>query len=273
MSLEQEIEEAKKQLEEALAAEKEEEAEEEGAVEEAIEDASEEDTKEEEVVKEEPKKEEAPVNDAGWARLRREKQAAERKADTLAQENERLKSKKEEVETESPVHAPEIESLLFKHRVDTATENFAGFEDKVRQKNPEYDDIAQQYVTAIAHAILLDNPKLSGPEIMKRAKMKVLERADALISEGYENPVEEMFAQAKELGFKARAKETEDKPTEAKEAKPSLAKVAENRKRSAGMTGAAGREDGLVSKKSAAEMSPAEWKALPREERARLMSA
>lgn len=278
MSLLEEIKADKEQLEEAK---KVEETEEEIAEETSGEEGGEEAPKEEKPAEAaekptEPEKEEVKEekqDDAAFARLRRDAAANKRRAEALEEENTKLKAApKEEVSTEEVaafVQPPEIAEIIQDHRVRGAEREFQSYEQSARTKIADFDEVTRAYTEALFGSIKVQNPRMSNMEIAEKTKRIMLEKAGTFLNQGYENPVEEMYLEAKELGFRAKPKVAEEK----EEPKPDMKKVAENRKRSAGMTGVSGREEGLISKKTAAEMSPAEWKALDRAERQRLMSA
>lgn len=267
MTLLKEIEEDKAQLAEAVEAEKEEPTEE---VEESPEEPKEEEKTEEKPaeVKEEPKEEEKPDNSA-FAKLRREAAANKKLADERATEIAELKKPREETEEPAPA-AFELAEVLQDHRIGRAERQFKGFEAEVMRAAPENPAIMAEYTQALQGAIKLQNPRLPAIEIAELTKLELFRKAGKYQDAGYANPVGELLEEAKELGFTGKSFAKEEP---AKDPKPDMNKVAENRKRSAGMTGTPGREDGLVSKKTAAEMTPAEWKSLDRAERARLMQA
>lgn len=266
MSLLKEIEDLKAELVEVSEAEKELPEEEEEQIEEK-------ESEEPEKVEEPPKEEEKPAekpDDAAFARLRREAAASKKLAEDMRLENEALKKPKEtEESTESPV-AAELEQIIQDSRVTRAEREFMRYESDVLRADPANAHIMAEYTQAIQGSLRLQNPRASLFEIAEMTKRELFRQAGGFQSEGYANPVEEMLNTAKELGFTGKSFAPKEEPK--KEPKPDMAKVAENQKRSAGMTAAPGRADGLVSKKTAAEMTPAEWKALDRTERARLMS-
>lgn len=282
MSLQSEIEEMKKQLAETPA----EEVEEEEIVEEATEgeDAEEVEEKTESPAEKEndgeekkeveaEKVEEEKPDHAAFAKMRRDKAAAEKRAEDAEARASKMVEKEpvESEETQPHELPPEVAELLADHQMTKAEREFQDFEAEVLRKNKDYPAVAEQYSAVIEEGIRARNPLKSDREVRSMAKRAILETAGELLRKGYENPVEEMFIRAKERGY-GKAREVEAKAEE-KVVKPDLAKVAENRKRSAGMAGAAGREDGLISKKAAADMSPAEWKQLDPSEKRRLMSA
>jgi len=235
--------------------------------------ADEEKPAEQEEPKVEPTKEpEEPLDNAGHARLRREARAAEKRAEELERQLQEERSKKSEpTETEEPVALPpELVSLVERDQIDRAARDFQVLEEKFRAKNPEYDDIASQYTSALAYSLKIQNPRLSNTEIMERAKKEILMRAGSYLRDGFD-PIEEMFHDAKEMGFKPRAKE--EKPeAEVKEVKPDMKKVAENRAKSPGTAGTGGGADGQVTQKYAVEnFTLKDWEKLSPAEAERLM--
>ncbi len=226
-----------------------------------------EEPKEEEEVKEEKKPE---IDDAGYARLRREAAAEKRRAESAEKELAELRKAKEpeEVITETPLH-PEMQTVLDDHRMNRAEREFAMFESKVKQQHPEYGAIATEYANAMAQSFRIQNPRKTDIEINDMTKRAILIKAGEFARAGYENPVEEMYHEAKELGFtgksllKQEAKEVE--------LQPDMKKVSENRKRSSGMAATNGRQEGLMTLTSAADLTSAEWARLPKADKQRLL--
>lgn len=261
MSLEDEIKAMKAELEEI---EEKEEVIEEPPVDEAPkeEEAPVEVAKEE--PKEEPKKEEE-LGNAGYARLRREAAAAEAKAARLERELEEARKAKEPVEQREEVALPpELTDVLESHKVTQAERAFQSFEAEVLAKHPEYADISQQYAKDLYRSLQIQNPRKSHAELNEMTKMSILRRAGDLYNQGFENPVEEMLHEAKELGYKVRAKE---EPKEEKMA-PDMDKVAKNRERSAGMVAASGKSEGQMTPAFAANLDPSEWGKMSKEAKA-----
>lgn len=231
MSLEQEIEDTKAKLAEALEAEKEPEK-----VEEPVE-VPEEKPIEEEKPKEEPKTEEKP-DDSAFARLRRESAANKRRAEEAEAARDAALAKPTEVEEPVDAVAPELDSIIRDHRTARAEKEFKVFESQVRSSNPEYDAVTAEYAQALQGAIKIQNPRLSAPEIAELTKEALLQKAGKYARDGYANPVEELFHEAKELGFTGASFQQKE---EAKETpQPDMKKLAENRKRSAGTAGTSG---------------------------------
>lgn len=275
MSLEDEIKRMREELAAAEQPEQEQEEQEEVQEEEQTPE-QEQESKVEEPKAEEPKKEE--LDNAGYARLRREADAerkrreqAENEREQLRLELERLTSGNKQESQETAVELPaEINELIEETRVTKAEREFMALEEKFKREVPEYDDIAQQYVAALAQSIKLQNPRISAHELVAETKKTILRKAGTYVNAGYD-PIQELYHEAIELGFKPRPKQ-EAAETELKEqVQPDMKKVAQNRKRNAGMAGASGQSEGQVTMAVAAAYSPAEWKKLPAAEKRRLM--
>ena len=289
MSLEEALKEIDEEIAEAL---KREAAEEEAAnkvdeeevapvEEEKAESEKKEDEKPAEEAKEEPKKEEPKeeekLDDAGYARLRRQAAAAEKRA---REAEERLAAKTQEAQVEDVEEqaaiplSPELEEIVKDHRLSRAEREFTKLESKFAASEPEYDAISSQYTAALAASIKIQNPRLTPAEVGEKTKDALLHKAAAFVRAGFD-PIEELFHEAKELGFtgKAAKKEPEQEPkvVEKEEPRPDMKKLAENRAKSTGMAGASGKSEGQLTLRAADEMTNAEWMALPLSERKRLM--
>lgn len=227
-------------------------------------------------IKEEKKEE--PLDNAGYARLRREAAAEKRRAELLEKEVEELRKAKE-VEHEGDEQAdpiqlpPELESVIQDHRMARAERDFTMFENKVKQQHPEYGSVASEYTAAMYQAIKLQNQQKSDFEISEMTKKAILLQAAEYARAGHENPVEEMYHRAKELGFTGKSFQKPEVKEEVKEEKiqPDMRKVAENRKRSAGMAANNGLSEGLMTLGAANDLPAIEWVKLPISERRRLM--
>lgn len=256
-----------KEMKEQLAEEDKKEVEE--IVEEVVEEKPEEveDEVEEEKPKEEP--EEKPDNSA-FAKLRRDAAAYKRRAEEAERANEELRTKpKEEAEVkeEAPRVAPEIEEMVMSHRMSKAEQEFQSLEGKFRASNPEYDSVAEQYANALAQSIKVQNPRMSNAEVAERTKKTILLKASQYVQEGYD-PIEEIYQEAKELGFSAKKKEA---AKEQEEIKPDMKKVSANRARSTNMAATNGRSQPQMTQAAAADLTVAEWSKLSKEEKRKLM--
>jgi hypothetical protein len=273
--------ELEKQLEDALKAEETELNEPEELEDQPIEI---EETSPEETTPEEPKPEEKPsepekLDDSGYARLRREKAAAEKLARQAEEETRQLREEMsrlrqqptpQEQSQPEPQAIPELKEIIETHRMTQAEREFMGYENNFKSKTPDYGDISAQYSKAIFDSIRIQNPRLSSQEIAERTKKTILIKAGQYLSQGFD-PIEELYEEAKTLGFAALPKEETVEEESSK--KPDLNKVSANRQRNAGMAGAKGRGGGgQLTRQAAADLTAAEWVKLPKAEKDRLLS-
>lgn len=225
----------------------------------------------EEIKEEKPEEKKPEIDDAGFARLRREATAEKRRAEAAEKELAELRKAKEVVElpVEAPLH-PEMQTVLEDHRINRAEREFSMFESKVKQQHPEYGAIATEYANAMAQAFRIQNPRKTDVEINDMTKRAILIKAGEFARAGYENPVEEMYHEAKELGFTGKSFQKQESSKEEK-LEPDMKKVAENRKRSSGMAASHGRQEGLMTLNAAADLTAAEWSKLPKADKQRLL--
>lgn len=229
--------------------------------------------KEPEKPKEEVKEE---LDNAGYARLRREAAAEKLRAEKLQKEIEELRKAKEEtreLEEVTPL-SPEIQSIVEEHRVSRAEREFQIYENKIKQTDPGYSAVASEYANAMFQSMKMQNPRKSDVELSDMTKLAILQQAGEFARAGYENPVEELYNHAKSLGFTGKSfakSEPEPKKEVEEKLQPDLRKVAENRKRSSGMAASHGRAEGQMTITAAADLTAAEWAKLPISEKKRLM--
>jgi hypothetical protein len=285
MSLQDVIEETKKQLEKAVNAETVN-AETEVAVEETTEEveqpneetAAEEPNKETEKApdKEEPKTEKVEAKttptkeeSAEFARLRREKQAAERELKAL---KEKLEGKPEKELAPEEAINQELIDVIQTSRIQKAEKEFAMLESAVFQENPEAEETANAYKAAIYQSIKIQNPRKSHAELLDMTKNTLLMKAGDYVRRGL-NPIQELLDEAGSLGIKPQRAEKESEEEEIQPKKADLSKIAANKKRNAGTAGASGNAggSGQITPAKAATMTSAEWSKLPTAERQRLM--
>jgi len=265
MEILKELEEDKARLAEMLKEGIEEETPEEDVVEEKTEEVVEEEPE----VKEEPKPEvKEELDDAGHARLRRERAAEKKRADELEAENQRLRNppKEDDGEEVNPIIAKVYNRIQY----EEAGREFASREEQFKQNAPaDFEDVANQYKAAVYHKIRIDNPDLSHADLLEATNKDLLMKASNYLNEGF-NPIEEMYHAAKKLGFKAIPKEEpKPEPEEKKDLKPDLSKVAANRARNAGTAGAAasGSGGGQLTAAVAADMPAKDWAKLSPEQK------
>jgi chromosome segregation ATPase len=274
MSLQEAMEDLKKQIAAAEA----EESEQEETVSEAEPEAKEEEKPEAPVVEEEKKPEPEPeekLDNSAYARMRREAAAAKRLAEeeagkraALEAELEKLRTGGAETESAEEIIPDEVTELVQERRLAKAEREFEALEAEFKAQAPDYADVAAQYSKALAQSIRTMNPRMPIEDVIKETKKTLLVRAGEYMNKGY-NPIEEIYNEAKELGFKALPKE-EAKPLP-EEIKPDFKKVAENRKKSTGMAATGGESVAQVTKSSAADMTVEEWAKLSPADKKRLM--
>ncbi len=280
MSLNETIKELKEQLVEEDKKDAASEVPEKEESDEAAEKKIEEDKKEEEKPiieekpKEEEKKEESP-DALAFQRVRREAAAAKKLADERETEISELRAKlaaPKEESVDQPAVDPEIQSMLQSHRMVQAEKEFMSLESKFASANPDYHAVSSEYALALAQSIKIQNPRLSSAEVAEETKKAIIVKSANFLNKGFD-PIEELYNEAKELGFKGNSfkKEAKEEPKEEKEIKPDMKKLAENRAKSTGMTASSGESKGQLTKQAAADLSVAEWAKLPKSEKQRLL--
>lgn len=282
-----------KELEEQLAAAEAEEAkaneevavEEEAPKDEPEEEIVEEEAKEPEAPEEEEKKvetkDEEPADNAAWAKMRREAAAAKRKAEEAEAKRIELELKLAEVQArlqpqeevaEAPRAAavpPEVEEIIQTHRMVKAEQEFKALEDDFRKSNPGYDAVAAEYAMALAQSIKIQNRHLSQDQVVAETKKAILMKASNYINNGYD-PIEELYHEARELGFTGRRVGAAPEPKEERALSPDLKKVAANRERSSGMAGASGKTGQNLTPQVALSLTVQEFAKLSPDQQAQL---
>lgn len=245
---------------------------------EVVEEEPKEEPKEEPEQKEEKKEEEEKLDNAGYARLRREA-AAERKARLeLERQIEELRSQKQqeasyEDNTNDSVSIPlppEVQEIVQEYKVTQAEREFISLEAMARRQHPEYDAVTAEYAAAMYSAMSLQHRNATEPQLKELTKRAILEQASEYARKGYANPVEEMYHFAKERGFTGKSLQKQEEVAK-EEVRPNMDKVAENRKRSTGMTANNGRSEAQMTLATASSLSPKEWSKLPASEKQRLL--
>lgn len=283
MGLHETIEELKKEESEAYASEakemeKEQEEEPESDVIEEVEKKEEEPKPEVEAPEKTAEPDPVPekLDNSAYARMRRDKAAAEKRAkeaeERISKLEEQLKQKPD-IEYEEPkaVLSPELQEIVQDHMQTKAELEFMTLENTFRQSKPDYDGVADAYSKAIAQSIRIQNPRLSPNDIAAKTKQTILYKASEYVNRGYD-PIEELYEEAKSLGFTALAKLEVVETGEEAPKKPNLDKIAANKSRNAGMTGAKGRGGGgQVTRIAASDMTVEEWSRLPKEDKQRLL--
>lgn len=257
--------------------------------EEEAEGSEEEETKEPEA-KEEPEKPiEAkltvpePQDNSAYARLRYEAAEAKRERDRIAQElAEARKPNKEEdpdgfFEAEIGATKQEIAELKAwkaqqeqerkqTEERDGAFRELAGYESEAAAVFADFEDASKYAKSMIAASIKLLEPNITQQDLAQKTLYKYAEHA-ALALNNKKHPGQAIYETAAQWGYK---KPEEEKPKIVLENKPSLAKLAENKKKSSGMsnTGSSGKAD--IGNEDLFKMSNAQRMKLKPEDWARL---
>lgn len=152
---------------------------------------------------------------------------------------------------------------------DQAQREVASFEAQLLTIYPDYNDVKSYYANMLAASIKIVNPKITQSSLEEAVRNRLLTRAAEFQVEGYENPIEPMYLEAKALGYQPPKKENTKE-----EVKPDLDKVSGYRKRNAGMAGASGSGgEADVTAKVAATMTNAEFAKLKPDQKKRLFAS
>lgn len=286
MSLQETLEETKKQLAAALDNEQETKEEvndevtedsETGATdaesaEEAVKESDKEEAKKEEVKAEKKEDAKEPTDDAGWARLRREKAAAEKRAQEA---EEKLQKKAEPNEEKENPLDNELLDLIKRNRVEKAEKEFISLEGTFAAATPDYHDVSNGYKEALYHSLRIQNPRKGHGELLDMTKNALLHKAGEYASKGLD-PILEMYEEARSLGFKKVEKQVkEEVETKEEKKRPDLDNVARNKARNAGMAAAQGAKQGggQITAEAASTMTTQEWSKIPQAERMRIIKS
>lgn len=151
--------------------------------------------------------------------------------------------------------------------IEQATIEFVTLEAKFKEATPDYDDVAEHFVTRIRQDIGLRYPNATEAQINDAARTQLLQIASSYAQQG-QNPVEALYKLTKErLGYVPKqAAAASDK------AKPDLAKIAANKAKSAsGAAAGGGASKPSITAEDAVNMSTAEFAKLSPAEQRRLM--
>ncbi len=229
----------------------------------------------------------APEDKGAWAKMSYEKREAEREAKRLREEIEALKAPKKVIPAREENYEGHIEAKIEtseeriarleaaeKKRQDDAAEQdkytgalseLKSFETSYAAAAPDYNDASNHLKAMIATSIKLLDPAITPEELAKKTVKTYLTRAAVAMRDGI-NPAQALYNQALQVGYRKTVKE------EAKEEeKNNFAKVAENKKKSAGMIGTGGGSKPNTTAKAAATMSNGEFSRLDPVELERLM--
>ncbi len=260
MGLKEEQEELKAQI---AALEKEETEKPEEVVEETVEEDPEEDEGEAPPQEEAaPEPAEEKLSDAAYAKMRRENKALR---EQLAQAQKAREPVEESQEEQAPL-PPILNEIVTNHYLQKAGQEFNQLENEFKKVQADYEGVANSYKQALFNSNYIQNPSLSQSELVDITNRQLLLKANAFQKRGLD-PIEELYEEAKSLGFKAQEIQETEETT-----RPDMAKVAANRQRNAGTAGAKGRGGvAVMTQAAAADLPVSEWKKLPIAERQRLM--
>lgn len=219
-----------------------------------------------------PKEEDVPEkpDNEAFRKMRRELAAANKRADE-AEARAREHTKKEAEELEQVTTDPELEEIREERKYIKAERAFEQYENDFKKREPGYSDVAAEYSGALARAVKLQNPRMPDSQVIEETKKLILKKAAVFLNDGFD-PIEELYHEAKGLGFTGESMRKKEVIKEEKEIKPDLKKVASNRARSAGMAATGGHTERQMTVASAAELSPLEWSKLSKNEKARLLA-
>lgn len=129
--------------------------------------------------------------------------------------------------------AQQEQARNYQERIRQAESEIIAFENQVRDKLPAYDEAKSYIANYEAFNIKRERPNITQDQLVEAVKLKMMTRAAYFLKEGYENPIEAMYEEAKTLGFSPK------KNDDGERKRPDLDKVAKNHARNAGMAGAA----------------------------------
>ena len=156
-----------------------------------------------------------------------------------------------------------------KDQYSQAVQEFVGMEQSFSSQVDDYEDVSAFFKKRMEQNIKASNPFITDAQLKDAVNNQILVTASNLLNQGF-NPVEEMYHIAKdELGFVPKPKEEVSQAQQ--QTKPDLGKVAQNRKRNAGMAGAGGGAKPAMTLEAAANLDIDEWSKLPASEKKRLL--
>lgn len=211
-------------------------------------------------VSEAPKVETAPIDNNGWAKLRWEAAESRREAERLKAENEALKKpkvitpdKNEDFAAyaDHEIGATKSELSEIKEKLinieqkeqnkrvrDAAWDDFTTRENQFKAVTPDYEDVGSFGVNVIASSLRVLNPAMSNKELGETVQELILQKAAAYERQGL-NPVQALYQEARAYGYQPKTAQNQDHIT-TEAPRPNLGKVAENKKKSSGMSNTGG---------------------------------
>lgn len=222
----------------------------------------EEPAEEPETAQDDSKKEEEEKPSSEFYRLRRENAKLKKQLEDSAAQ------RSEPTQQNAPIEDPVLRELYFEKLQRDAANEFVALEQPFAQAHADYEDISEQYKASVYNSLRIFNPSLSHDQLLKQTATVILQKAGNYKAAGLD-PIEELYNEAKSLGFKQR----EARPAEkAKQIKPDLAKVAENKRRNASVAAVGSSATPDYTPSSVAKYTPAEWQALPNDVKRKLLA-
>lgn len=199
------------------------------------------------------------LDNEAYARLRREKAAAERERAALELRLKELESGKAETTKENQPSEEDyyLSEIIQEKKLNDARAHLASIENEFQKDVADYSDVVGEYARAVANAYRLNNPRASQDEIVKNVERSFIEKAASYYAKGL-NPAEELYNDALSLGFKAQKKQEEDKKEDTKR-KPDLDVIAKNKERSSNMAGGSRNSGGIPTKNYVIDMPLSEF--------------
>ena len=217
-----------------------------------------------------------PAENADFARMRRDKAAAERRA-AILEEQIRASAAKPAAQNDKPPAAAITEpdpnndpeghlrwqlaqtqaqlkevadwkaQQTFKEQQaslkNNAIEAFERYENDFKAATPDYEPVTQFGVNILANSIRTLNPHLKGAALADAVQRQILRLAGQAEAQGH-NPAEYLYHQAMSWGYQpaAEGKKNEEPPKEAEnKQKPSIKNISEHKKKSASSMEGGGR--------------------------------
>lgn len=145
--------------------------------------------------------------------------------------------------------------------IEAAKSEFTQYEQQFANTVKDYEDVAQFMFKRVAESLQVVNPNMSQAELVNATQRHILQMAANYHAQGL-NPAEELYYDAKDkFGFQPKPQEKQEP------VKRDLSKVAQNRKRNAGTASVSGAgTKPQITKEMAANMSISEFAKLNKAE-------
>jgi hypothetical protein len=127
----------------------------------------------------------------------------------------------------------------FERNKAEATRELEDYERKFAPTQPDYADVRDHAFATIARSLQVVNPELQGEALSKAVQMQIFKISASAVTQGYD-PIEYMYHKTKnEWGY--QPKPVEAPPADTPAAKPSIAKIAANKQKSGSSLSAGGK--------------------------------